>query len=143
MDIDSIFTVVTLLSILASGAIAVPLAPSFPTSELSYVVDHCEAKILLASGRNWDKAQELTRGETSKKLSTFRVDELLSNGRKGMQEHLREAHTYGGMMLYTSGTTNKPVRSINIRNKKFINLMSWRKVYYFKLVPLLHKANRL
>lgn len=112
----------TLLSVLASGAIAVPLAPSFPISELKYVVDHCEAEILIACDKNWDKAQELVRRNDSENLSSFKVEELFSDEKQGTQVRVGEAHTHGGIMLYTSGTTNKPVRVANVSKKKIIIL---------------------
>ena len=112
------------MSIIASGAIAVPLAPSFPISELKYVVDHCEANILFASGKNWDKTQELLKNTESESLSVFRVEELFSNEQKGAQVRLEEAHINDGMMLYTSGTTSKPVSPAATNKKKVINLTS-------------------
>lgn len=121
--INLLFTTVTLLSVLASGAIAVPLAPSFPISELEYVVNHSEAEILIASDKNWAKAQELMRRNNSENLSSFKVEELFSDEKQGMQVRVGEAHTHGGIMLYTSGTTNKPVRVANVSKRKLIDLI--------------------
>ncbi|GKU07710.1 unnamed protein product, partial [Fusarium langsethiae] len=41
--------VVTLLAILASNAIALPLAPSFPAPELGYILDNSVALVLISS----------------------------------------------------------------------------------------------
>ena len=99
----------TLLSIIASGAIAVPLAPAFPVNELKYVVEHSEAKVLLASGKNWDKAEQLVSSSEADNLVSLRLEELLCNGQGDFEVHLEDAHASEGMMLYTSGTTSKPV----------------------------------
>ena len=99
----------TLLSIIASGAVAVPLAPAFPVNELKYVTNHCEARILLASSRNWDKAGKLVSGAEENELVRLRVEELVDNEQDLSGEHIEKAQAFDGMMLYTSGTTSKPV----------------------------------
>lgn len=50
---------VTLLAILATDAIAVPLSPAFPTGELQYILDNSGAKVLLASKKYAAKAREV------------------------------------------------------------------------------------
>ena len=105
----SIILSVTLLSIIASGAIAVPLAPAFPVNELKYVTDHCEARILLASSKNWNKAGLLMSKGEGNELVRLKVEELLNNEENGLGDCLEKAQASEGMMLYTSGTTSKPV----------------------------------
>ncbi|KAK8104198.1 uncharacterized protein PG998_011231 [Apiospora kogelbergensis] len=80
--------VVTLLAILAARAIALPLSPPFPPAELQYILSHSEALLLLHSAKYSTKAQEV--------LSTPfpSPDDADFEG--------------AGMMLYTSGTTNRP-----------------------------------
>ena len=104
----------TILSIFASGAIAVPLAPGFPLSELKYVLDHCEAKTLLASQTLLGKAEQLVASDETGQLSLANVEELVGSGHDQEDVYPGSANTDGGMMLYTSGTTSKPVgRNLN------------------------------
>ena len=102
---------VTLLSIFASDAIALPLSPAFPTGELQYIVDNSGAKVFLATEKQAEKAsQVLSNGLSGEPL--FDIRPKLQAGAAGSEsiklEDLKQAPS-GGMMLYTSGTTNRPV----------------------------------
>ncbi|KAL4974150.1 hypothetical protein BDW66DRAFT_92468 [Aspergillus desertorum] len=101
--------VVLLLSILASDAIAVPLSTAFPIHELKYIMNNSQAGVLLATERYRNMAWKIVevgldrqpildlRGKITAGASGFGAVEL--DGLDGEQ---------GGMMLYTSGTTNRP-----------------------------------
>ncbi|EMC94734.1 hypothetical protein BAUCODRAFT_578721 [Baudoinia panamericana UAMH 10762] len=102
--------VVTLLSCLASNAIAVPLAPSFPPSELRYILNHSEALALLSSTKFSKLAQDvLKEGLDTTPVS---VDlEKITAGAPDTTPVMLTGESYaaeGGMMLYTSGTTARP-----------------------------------
>ncbi|KAK5110273.1 hypothetical protein LTR62_006126 [Meristemomyces frigidus] len=102
--------VVTLLSCLASNAIAVPLAPSFPPHELRYILNHSEALALLSSSKFSQLAQEVVADGLDKAPVTASVEKL-GQGAESVEEVKLsgEADTAeGGMMLYTSGTTARP-----------------------------------
>ncbi|KAJ5531949.1 hypothetical protein N7494_008501 [Penicillium frequentans] len=100
--------VVTLLAIFASDAIALPLSPSFPVGELQYIMDNSQAKVLLATEKYADKASQVLK-------AGLELDPLFDVRRKievgavaeSVQLDSRE-QTSSGMMLYTSGTTNRP-----------------------------------
>ncbi|KAI0837159.1 acetyl-CoA synthetase-like protein [Hypoxylon sp. FL0890] len=108
--------VVTYLAILAAHAIALPLSPPFPAPELQYILSHSQAILLLHSPKYASKVDEVlttpsreldvtphpTPVELPKRLGaiseTFEPVELVEdNDAEG-----------AGMMLYTSGTTNRP-----------------------------------
>ncbi|KAI6356952.1 hypothetical protein MCOR25_007795 [Pyricularia grisea] len=102
--------VVTLLAILAAKSIAVPLAPAFPPPELQYILDHSEAALLLSSSKFSQKAQDvLATGLASKptvlELSKFQGDSSTPSEPITLDE---SGPGGAGMMLYTSGTTNRP-----------------------------------
>ncbi|KAJ5893136.1 AMP-dependent synthetase/ligase [Penicillium tannophilum] len=100
--------VVTLLAIFASDAIALPLSPSFPVGELQYIMDNSQAKVLLATEKYADKASQVLKAglefdplfDVRRKIEVGAVAEFV-------QLDSRE-QTSSGMMLYTSGTTNRP-----------------------------------
>ena len=56
----------TLLSILGTHAIALPLSPAFPAHELQYIMDHSEASLLLSSKRFERKALEVMKQSLEK-----------------------------------------------------------------------------
>ncbi|KAK7748272.1 hypothetical protein SLS62_008732 [Diatrype stigma] len=118
--------VVTFLAILAARAVALPLSPPFPAPELQYILSQSSASLLLHSPRYAEKVSEVlstpfpepspnpapelqpppTVSELPKHMGSgdgpipsFEAVSLLE------QEDGDEG---AGMMLYTSGTTNRP-----------------------------------
>ena len=102
----------TFLAILAHEAIALPLSHSFPVSELRYLLENSKAKILLSTPRFRDKAEEvLQTGLQQKPL--LNISETVERGStaKDNVEVNGPSSGKGGFMLYTSGTTSRPVRN--------------------------------
>ncbi|KAH8429089.1 acyl-CoA synthetase [Aspergillus melleus] len=102
--------VVTLLSILANDAIALPLSPAFPIGELQYIMDNSRAKILVATEKYADKAQNILKAGLNRE-PILNVREKITAGADISENVTLEDYTKtpkGGMMLYTSGTTNRP-----------------------------------
>lgn len=101
---------VTLLAALACRSIAVPLSPAFPTAELQYVLDHSEASLLISSSKFRSKADEVI----SSGLAAAPIRLELGKHESGSEHEAvpldGEDGGSAGMMLYTSGTTNRPVR---------------------------------
>lgn len=100
----------TLLSILGSNGIAVPLSSGFPASELRYILDNSEALILLSSNKFRSKAEEVLKEGLERQVKHGNVEKKESDATSSQQVQLEELEDdIGGMMLYTSGTTNRPV----------------------------------
>ncbi|PYH64131.1 acyl-CoA synthetase [Aspergillus vadensis CBS 113365] len=102
--------VVTLLSILASDAIALPLSPAFPVGELKYIMDNSQAKVLLATEKYAAKAQELVKAGLDREPVLDIKDKIKVGASNTGSVSLEDigVESRGGMMLYTSGTTNRP-----------------------------------
>ncbi|KAL8802799.1 MAG: hypothetical protein Q9182_003559 [Xanthomendoza sp. 2 TL-2023] len=101
--------VVTLLSILGSNSIAVPLSSSFPASELRYILDNSQALMLLSSDKFQNKANEVLEEGLEHKPISCTVDKKLEGNRCSGNVRLEQVHgDRSGMMLYTSGTTSRP-----------------------------------
>jgi malonyl-CoA/methylmalonyl-CoA synthetase len=101
---------VTLLAILALRSIAVPLSPGFPTPELQYILDNSQASLLLSSDKFRAKADEAVSSLKQDRPSHVLLQEHAETAAAAepvelVQEDLGSA----GLMLYTSGTTNRPV----------------------------------
>jgi malonyl-CoA/methylmalonyl-CoA synthetase len=110
---------VTLLAILAARAIALPLSPPFPPAELQYILAQSEAMLLLHSPRYASKTQEVLSTpfpDPSPNPAphphpiTFELPKRLGSTSTPEQVSLSEGSDSegAGMMLYTSGTTNRP-----------------------------------
>ncbi|KAL2199108.1 hypothetical protein P885DRAFT_31807 [Corynascus similis CBS 632.67] len=100
--------VVTLLAILAAKSIAVPLSPAFPAPELQYILNHSEALLLLSSAKFASKAEEVLKTELDVQPAHLRLDKFQGNGAHEKVTLEKSGPGAAGMMLYTSGTTNRP-----------------------------------
>ncbi|EEH19600.2 hypothetical protein PABG_07780 [Paracoccidioides brasiliensis Pb03] len=101
--------VVTLLSILACDGIALPLSPSFPAGELRYILDNSQTSLLLVTDKYRKKAQELLEADLETIPFLKVLDKIEHGADPAGQLHFQDsADARGGMMLYTSGTTNRP-----------------------------------
>ncbi len=101
---------VTFLSILAHDAVALPLSQGFPANELRYIVENSQAAIFLSTTKFEHKANEVLYGELEHK-PLLKVSDKIEAGAERNGEIKLEATTRnnGGFMLYTSGTTSRPV----------------------------------
>jgi malonyl-CoA/methylmalonyl-CoA synthetase len=102
---------VTLLSIFATHAIAVPLCTTHPDHELRYIIDHSSALMLLASSKFEEKAHSIiAEGTTNKPI--IGVEKILAGSKSAERIDLVDCDSAeiqrGGLMLYTSGTTSRP-----------------------------------
>ncbi len=100
----------TLLAILAAKSIAVPLSPAFPAPELQYILNHSEALLLLSSSKFASKAQEVLRTELDVEPAYLQLSKFQGGGNHEKVTLEKTGPGAAGMMLYTSGTTNRPVR---------------------------------
>ncbi len=99
----------TLLAVLAAKSIAVPLSPAFPPPELQYILDHSEASLLLASAKFAAKAREVMATELASKPTLVELTKFEGGGAHEKVELDGADPGRAGMMLYTSGTTSRPV----------------------------------
>lgn len=101
----------TLLTIVASNAIAMPLSPAFPANELQYILDQSQASLLLTSQKMQDKTQEVVKTGLQHNPTVHTIEKLFESSANNDEVKLEDVPSEdGGMMLYTSGTTNRPVR---------------------------------
>lgn len=78
-------------------------------SELRYILNNSEARILLASSRYQSKGEEVLK-DGVEKAPIFSVTEKRLEGKPGQAkpELIETTESAGGMMLFTSGTTSRP-----------------------------------
>ena len=95
---------------MAARSIAVPLSPAFPAAELQYILNQSEASLLVSSSKFTSKATEVLATELTTNPAHL---ELAKHQGQGNFEQVALDNSdpgEAGMMLYTSGTTNRPVR---------------------------------
>ncbi|KAL4882381.1 hypothetical protein BJY04DRAFT_186971 [Aspergillus karnatakaensis] len=105
--------VVTLLAIMASGAVAVPLKHDLPQLDWKYIMDNSQASMLLHSGKYKEKVQKLV--DEGGLTGNVKVEYVEGDGSSDLPKDtvvlgdLSPKHEdQGGLMLYTSGTTSQP-----------------------------------
>ena len=106
----SLIFVAAYLGLQKIGAIAVPLNPGFKKSEMSYLVDDADAKLVLARPE-----QEAIIKEIDSRLTTIGVDaakpyqdvEFFRSASDAMPR-VEIGPEDAGLIIYTSGTTGKP-----------------------------------
>ncbi|KAI6782369.1 Acyl-CoA synthetase family member-like protein [Emericellopsis cladophorae] len=101
--------VVTLLACLAARSIAVPLSPAFPAPELQYILNQSEASLLLSSAKFATKAEQVLETELLSKPTHVALPKHQGGGPDtGAITWDESGPGEAGLMLYTSGTTNRP-----------------------------------
>ncbi|KAL2816288.1 hypothetical protein BJX63DRAFT_142753 [Aspergillus granulosus] len=101
--------IVMLLAILATDAIAIPLNPSFPTSELKYIMDNSQAGMLVTTVKFLNKTEALLQEGLERSVVLDVWEKIMEPSTSVGPVQLNGLDGgHGGMMLYTSGTTNRP-----------------------------------
>ncbi|KAM0335468.1 hypothetical protein ACHAQA_000516 [Verticillium albo-atrum] len=100
--------VVTLLAALAARSIAVPLSPAFPAAELQYILNQSEASLLVSSAKFAAKARDVLATELASKPAQLELQKHVGGAAHETVELEDSNPGEAGMMLYTSGTTNRP-----------------------------------
>ncbi|KAH6665275.1 long-chain-fatty-acid-CoA ligase [Plectosphaerella plurivora] len=100
--------IVTLLATIAARSIAVPLSPAFPAAELQYILDQSEASLLVNSAKFAAKARDVLSANLISRPAQLEIQKHASGSphEKVMLENADPGAA--AMMLYTSGTTNRP-----------------------------------
>lgn len=100
----------TLLAIFAARSIAVPLSPAFPAPELQYILNQSEASLLVSSAKFESKARQVLETELESKPAHVIIPKHVGGNAHESVTWEENGPGGAGMMLYTSGTTNRPVR---------------------------------
>ncbi|EEY17761.1 conserved hypothetical protein [Verticillium alfalfae VaMs.102] len=124
--------VVTLLAALATRSIAVPLSPAFPAAELQYILNQSEASLLVSSPKFFAKARDVLATELASKPAQLELQKHMGGAAHEAVQLEGSDPGDAGMMLYTSGTTNRP-SVLTAQSKSLIE--AWE---YTPLDHLLH-----
>ena len=98
----------TLLSILAAHAVAVPLSPTFPAHELRYIIDQSESLMLLSSEKFQSYADDVLKEGMETSPINYKQEKIMMGKTDDYVTLEDPTSEKGGMMLYTSGTTSRP-----------------------------------
>ncbi len=110
----SVIFVVAHLALQKIGAIAVPLNPGFKKSELEYLLQDAEAKLVLSEPENEKLIKEIDPNLATVSIDTQKPYQELDFFRDASRDLLDiEINPNDpGLIIYTSGTTGKPKGAI-------------------------------
>lgn len=90
-----------------------PVLPALPYLEVKYILENADAKILLLTKTGGDKVQRMTDWFISRDdIIVDVIDRIPQRGHFEVSPQVEFPNVHdakGGLMLYTSGTTNRPV----------------------------------
>ncbi len=145
------------LAILMSGHISVPLYPTLNPDTIEYVLEHCDAKLVIVGKLDeWEKQKAGVPNKYPKvcfphwKNSDCVIwDEFIGNT-KPMGENYIPNKDELATIIYTSGTTGKPKGVVHTFESMSIQMNNAIKVFhldtkdrFFSYLPLSHVAERL
>lgn len=109
---NGLWTAALLLAIMASGRVAVPLNAIAGDSQLDYVLNHCDANVLFASGQYEERAEALAL-KAQREISVIPAcpdqGPKWPLGGQGEESDLQPLEpAANALLMYTSGTTGKP-----------------------------------
>jgi malonyl-CoA/methylmalonyl-CoA synthetase len=110
----SLIFVIAHLALQKIGAIAVPLNPGFKKSEMDYLLQDADAKLILSEPDKAHLIKEIDPNLTTRIVDTQKSYEDIDFFRSAPEEFSRveiEPHD-PGLIIYTSGTTGKPKGAI-------------------------------
>lgn len=95
---------------LASNAVAVPLSAAFPASEVKYILDNSGSSMIVSSEKFRSKADDVLAAGLEQEPTVLYLPKRMQ-GTTGANIELQQSDqtSQSGMMLYTSGTTSRPV----------------------------------
>jgi len=111
--------VASLLAVLNLGAAYVPLDPAFPTDRLAFMMEDCQASIVIT-----DNSTVALCDHLSEKLQRLNVDQDLSSATATTAPpDVNVAPTDLAYIIYTSGSTGRP-KGVQISHGAFINFIT-------------------
>ena len=86
------------------------MSPEYPPHELQYIVNHSRALAFLSSDKFHGKAEQVVKEGLDYGIGMTKIEKILKGRSGGEVVGLKDTGpSKGGMMLYTSGTTSRPV----------------------------------
>jgi amino acid adenylation domain-containing protein len=126
----SLDMIVGLLGILKAGGAYLPLDPEYPQTRIAYMMQDCQANLLLSQGHLLDRIPFKNDEYEIIDLGTMDVtsNSPPAPGAVKPVEKNREKNSLA-YIIFTSGSTGKP-KGVAIEHRSIVNTLVWRKNHY-------------
>jgi amino acid adenylation domain-containing protein len=126
----SLDMIVGLLGTLKAGGAYLPLDPEYPETRIAYMMEDCQAKLLLSQGHLVDRIPFKNDECEIIDLETMDVtsNSPAAPGAVKPVEQNREKNSLA-YIIFTSGSTGKP-KGVAIEHRSIVNTLVWRKNHY-------------
>jgi amino acid adenylation domain-containing protein len=98
--------ITSILGVLKTGKIFVPLDPTFPIDRLAYIIEDCQAVAFITNHRNLELAKKLAEAATNN-CHLFNIDNIDSHN-SCENPIIKISPITPAYIIYTSGSTGKP-----------------------------------
>lgn len=95
--------ITSILAVLKTGKIFVPLDPTFPIDRLAYIIEDSQAMAFITNNRHLELAQKLAHNN----CQLFNIDNIDSHN-SGTNPIIKISPATPAYIIYTSGSTGKP-----------------------------------
>lgn len=122
----SLWTVVSLLAVLKTGAAYLPLDPFYPPDRIAYMLSDSGSKLTLSTSALADGLLAvLASGETDSRYPILKLDELADELTQASAESVECVTDSQSLayLLYTSGSTGKP-KGVMVQHQAVVNFLT-------------------
>ncbi|MCX6149601.1 MAG: amino acid adenylation domain-containing protein [Ignavibacteriales bacterium] len=116
------WSIITMLAILKTGGVYIPVDPNYPQNRIDYILQDCEGKILITS----EKYEKLTSFNKDRIITVEEFDEKISNlSGENLNVNFSPDLYSAAYVIYTSGSTGEP-KGVLGTHKCLLNLIEWQ-----------------
>lgn len=114
----SLEMIVGIIAVLKAGGAYVPIDPDYPAERIAYMLEDCEARLVLA--------QKHLREKLTANVELLDLDD--EQAYSPHAENLEPTHTVSDLayIIYTSGTTGKP-KGVMVEHRGIVNSVLWNR----------------
>ncbi len=118
--------IISILGILKSGGVYVPIDPDYPLARINYILNDANIKVVLSSSVI-SKKTPIQRDDITKILLDSHWEIITNYSSEKLNQTLTGENL--AYIIYTSGSTGKP-KGIMVEHKNLINLCLWHQTEY-------------
>jgi surfactin family lipopeptide synthetase A len=121
--------VISVLAVLKTGAVYIPIDQSYPLSRKDYIIKDCKAKFILTTKSIKELNKDICSNSNENQI--IAVDELDDSIVNIQRKDVKISPDNLAYMIYTSGTSGQP-KGAMIEHRNLLNYIWWAQKVYVK-----------